>query len=256
MTTSTVGGRRGSPDEAARATRRRALATGRFRDHDALPSERDLADGLAVSRTTLRRVLATLSEDRVLAQRPAGGTVVNRAPRVETPTPSEPFRLAGFADDMRRRGYEPSSREIERGLVRPTAQDALVLGCSPETPVFRLCRLRYADGLPMALERAVAPSALLGEGSAVGRSLRATLERQGFGAVRSLDRVQAVLMSDGEAARLRQGQPRPAGFAGRLPRGRTMLPLLALAVPRRSLRHPVGTEHEDVVAPECQLIAT
>lgn len=202
MTAPDVRGRRGSRYETALATLRRELATGRFRGHDALPSERDLADILAVSRTTLRRVLATLSDERVLAQRPAGGTVVNRAPRVETPTPSEPFRLAGFADDMRRRGHEPSSREIERGLVRPTAQDALVLGCSPETPVFRLCRLRYADGLPMALERAVAPSAFLGEGSAIGRSLRATLERQGFGAVRSLDRVQAMLMDESEAARL------------------------------------------------------
>ena len=202
MTTATGGGRRGSRYEAALATLRRELATGRFRDHDALPSERDLADVLAVSRTTLRRVLATLSEEHVLAQRRGTGTIVNRAPRVETATPSEPPRLAGFADDMRRRGHEPARREIERGLVRPTAQDALVLGCSPETPVFRLCRLRYADGLPMALERAVAPLALLGEGSAVGRSLRATLERQGFGAVRSLDRVQAVPMDEGDAARL------------------------------------------------------
>lgn len=201
---------------AALSTLRQEITAGRFRSADMLPSERDVADLLSVSRTTLRRVLARLADEGLLVQRQGLGTFVTRgmpAPgRTEPPRP-EVHPLPGFADDMRRRGHEPSSREVERGTVLPTAQDALVLACSPDASLFNLCRLRYADGVPMALERAVAPTALVGD--AVGSSLRATLAERGFTPVRSLDRVQAVLMSEGEAARLDAARGSPALLVSR-----------------------------------------
>ncbi len=206
-----AGERTGPRYEAALATLRRELTDGRFRDRDMLPSERELAALLSVSRTTLRRVLATLTDAALLTQRQGIGTFVNRPgtapPPDARPAPSRPD-LVRFADDMRRRGFEPSSREIERGLGLPGARDALALGCSPGTRIVHLRRLLYADGLPIAVERGVAPAALAGEDA--GPSLREALERRGFDPVRSLDRVQAVLLDEGDAARLDTAKGSPA----------------------------------------------
>ncbi len=206
---------RGSRYEAALSKLRHEVVDGRFRDADMLPSERDLAQLLAVSRTTLRRVLATLADEAVLAQRQDVGTFVTRAPIGPLPRPAEASRLDGFAEDMRRRGHEPSSRDIERGLARPTAQEALVLACSPEASILRTLRLCYADGLPIALERSVVPSAFVGDMAAVGYSLASALADRGFTPVRSLDRVQAVLMDDGEAVRLDAAKGSPGLLVSR-----------------------------------------
>jgi GntR family transcriptional regulator len=165
-----------------------------------LPGERDLSDLLGVSRTTLRRVLSVLVDEGVLNHRQGVGTFVRR----EREPSSDPAftQMYGFADDMRRRGFSASSREIERALVLPTAEEALVLACPPEAQVLRLSRVRYADDQPIAVEHAVAPASLLGDPTTVGSSLREALSRLGLRPVRALQRVRAVMVEDRDAERL------------------------------------------------------
>jgi GntR family transcriptional regulator len=185
--------------EAIGATLKREIASGRFAGADVLPGERELSDILRVSRTTLRRAIAGLVDEGVLFHRHGAGTFVRRkAPHVEQAL----SRLTSFTEDMRSRGLAASSREIERGVFLPTAEEAMMLGLSPRDNVFRLARLRLADGVPMAIERAAVPARFIGESARVGDSLYAALDAEGWLPVRALQRLRAVLLGAADAALL------------------------------------------------------
>src|SRR5437868_9871840 len=133
---------------------RREIETGRFAEAQLLPAERVLCELLDVSRTTLRKAIADLVDEGVLLHRHGAGTFIHRArPRVDQPS----SRLTSFTEDMRLRGLDASSRELERGVFLPTPEEAMMLGARPNERVFRLGRLRLADGSPMALELASIP---------------------------------------------------------------------------------------------------
>ncbi|MGO4872559.1 MAG: GntR family transcriptional regulator [Roseiarcus sp.] len=185
--------------EAVGATLKREIAAGRFAAADVLPGERELSEILHVSRTTLRRAIAALVEEGVLFHRHGAGTFVRRRPpHVEQAL----SRLTSFTEDMRSRGFVASSREIERGVFLPTPDEAMMLGVSPRDSVFRLARLRLADGVPMAMERAVVPARFIGDPARVGDSLYAALDAEGWLPVRALQRLRAVVLGGAEAALL------------------------------------------------------
>ena len=72
--------------EAVGAALKREIASGRFAGTDVLPGERELSEMLDVSRTTLRRAIAGLVDEGVLAHRHGAGTFVRRnPPHVEQP---------------------------------------------------------------------------------------------------------------------------------------------------------------------------
>jgi GntR family transcriptional regulator len=113
----------------------------------AVPSERDLSEDYSVSRMTVRQALRALREDGLIYHEKGVGTFVARR-KVNMHTRN----LVGFTEDMRQRGMTPSSQLI--GLVRQPAQAAVAeaLGLAASAEVFRLERLRLADGEPMAYE--------------------------------------------------------------------------------------------------------
>lgn len=189
-----------SPFETAREALRREVRQGRYKGHDMLPGERDLSEALSVSRTTLRRVLAALAAEGLLSQRHGVGTFIERGPPPSTAPAGA--ALTGFSEDTRARGMVPSSREIERGVFQPTPEEAMMLACPPDAAVIRLSRIRYADEVPLAVDRAVVPAAVLGAVEAIGTSLYASLEARGAAPVRALQRVQATLLGHEDARRL------------------------------------------------------
>ena len=162
--------------ESVGAALKHEIASGRFARADVLPGERELSQMLEVSRTTLRRAIAALVEEGVLVHRHGAGTFVRRSPpHVEQPL----SRLTSFTEDMRLRGLAASSRVIERGLFLPTPEESMMLDIKLSETVFRLSRLRLADGAPMAIERAAVPMRFLGVAERVGPSLYAALEAGG-----------------------------------------------------------------------------
>lgn len=70
---------------------RRAMETGQFRPGDRLPSERDLAEMLNVSRTVVRAAIAVLEgEGRIVVRRGRGGGFIVQAPKYD---PAEARRM-------------------------------------------------------------------------------------------------------------------------------------------------------------------
>lgn len=163
---------------------------------DTIPPERDLAVELNVSRITVRNAIEGLVAEGLLTRRRGAGTFV--AARVE----KNFSRLTSFSEDMAARGRKPHSEWLSKSEGVVTPEEALSFGLSPGTRVYRFQRLRYADGMTMALEYSTIPAHCLPSPDAVDASLYAALERTGYRPVRALQRLRALAFEPEQAALL------------------------------------------------------
>jgi GntR family transcriptional regulator len=113
---------------------------------DAIPSERQLAGDLGVSRLTVRAALDELVREGYLLRRRGAGTFVAE------PKVAKGMTISSFSEDMRSRGLTPGSRTLELQVVPAGARLGRILHVSPAEPVTVAKRLRLADGEPMAIE--------------------------------------------------------------------------------------------------------
>jgi DNA-binding GntR family transcriptional regulator len=117
----------------------------------ALPSERELADRYGLARMTVRNELERLTAEGLVYRVQGRGTFVAE-PRV-----AQAVAFSSFTEDMLARGHAPGSLVRSTGVVVAEASVAGALELGPGDAVFRLDRLRTADGRPMAVERAFLP---------------------------------------------------------------------------------------------------
>ncbi|WP_439271821.1 GntR family transcriptional regulator [Pseudochrobactrum sp. HB0163] len=165
-----------------------------------LPPERELAQALGMARVTIRSAYQTLLENRLVERRHGSGTYICERPqKISQPL----WQLTSFSQDMIARGKVPGVRILSGGVGNPSPEEAFQLGISMQDQVVRVERLRLADDLPMAIERAVVPQRLLGrdEGAEPAQSvlsgrlsLYAALEHYGYKPVRALQRLTAVVL--------------------------------------------------------------
>ena len=172
---------------------------------DALPSERQLAAELGVSRITVRKAIDGLASDGLLVSRQGSGNFVSS--RID----KNFAKLTSFSEDMRARGRRPHSVWLSRSQGTVTPEEALKLALSPGTLVYRFHRLRFADEAPMAIERATMVAAAMPPLEAIGESLYDALESMGNRPVRALQRLRALLL-DAEQAKLLEAHESDAGL--------------------------------------------
>lgn len=179
---------------------RDAIERGVLHADEALPPERDLAESYGISRVTVRKALDGLVDAHLLTRRQGAGTFV--AARVE----KNIAVISSFTEDMESRGRRPSSQWLSRseGVVNP--EEAMALGLSPGSAVYRFSRIRCADDVSMALEYTTVPAQFLPAADAVTHSLYAALADAR--PVRVLQRLRAILFAPDHAALL--GVPQPA----------------------------------------------
>lgn len=184
-----------------------AVARGAIKPGDALPSERDLALKVDVSRVTVRKAVQHLVRDGILVQRHGSGTFV--APQTHRVEQSL-SQLTSFAEDMARRGMSVRSVWLDRGIYQPSPEETVILGLSSSEQVARVARLRISGDTPLAIERASLSSAILPDPHRIGTSLYAHLDQGGNRPVRAIQRIRAANLGE-EDARLLEV---PAGAAG------------------------------------------
>jgi GntR family transcriptional regulator len=126
-----------------------------LRPHDKLPTERELAGELAVSRLTVRRVLDDLEHERRVYRVQGAGTFV-REPHV-----AKSLELTSFTEDMRSRGMTPGSRLVVAEETSAGARIGQALELSPAESVVHIARVRTADDEPICLEHSYIPSRLV-----------------------------------------------------------------------------------------------
>jgi len=168
----------------------RQLATdiqrGIYRTDQALPSERFLSETLGVSRVTARKAIDVLVEQGLVLRKHGSGNFI--PPRLEQAS----SKLASFSDELRQRGYTPSSQWITREVAVASALESEVLCLPRASRLTRLVRLRLADGVPMALEHSALPVQVLPQPTALEGSLYEYLDAHGAAPVRAQQLVRAI----------------------------------------------------------------
>jgi GntR family transcriptional regulator len=123
------------------------IHAGQLKPGDTLPSEEELSRVYGISRMTARQALQALKAQGLAARHKGLGTFVTQ-PKVE----KDIAHLSGFSAEMQALGMEPSSRLLHAETAESSESEAASLCIKPGAPVFKLRRLRFADGSPLAIE--------------------------------------------------------------------------------------------------------
>lgn len=169
---------------------------------DRLPSDAELCQRFSVSRMTARQAVQVLVNEGLCYRRRGLGTFV--APR---PVPRLLGSPLSFTESMRRRGLRATSRVLVAEVREADPEDVAALGLNEGDRVAVLERLRLAEEVPMAIERAVLVPELapvLAEDLEHG-SLHAAMEQLGRVPTRSHSRVTARLATATERRLLELG---------------------------------------------------
>lgn len=144
---------------------------------DVVPTERELAERFATSRTTVRQAISELVVEGRLERTQGRGTFVAR------PKLMQVRQLTSFSQDLAEEGWRPGSRILAITTEPAAGELCDRLRIAPGTPVHRVERLRTQAGEPIALEVAHVPGPL--------PDLRAELESRGS-LYRSLDEAYGM----------------------------------------------------------------
>jgi GntR family transcriptional regulator len=122
------------------------------RPGERLGTERELAERLAVARSTVRAALADLERNGVVRRvRGRAGGIFVAERKVERDLTS----LASLPYYLRRQGFESDARVLSTATLEADAETAAALGVDV---VLEVVRVRLADGEPISLERASFPA--------------------------------------------------------------------------------------------------
>lgn len=155
-----------------------------------LPSETELCERFDVSRMTARQAVQVLVTEGLLYRRRGQGTFVGARP-----VPRLLGSPLSFTESMRARGHTTASRTLEARIVAPEPIHVQALHLSAGEQVVLVERLRLADGVPMAIERAVLSPDLAPvlDSDLDLAGLHQTMERLGRVPTRARARVSARL---------------------------------------------------------------
>ena len=133
------------------------ISRGHLRPGQRLGAERDLAQSLGVSRSTVRHALAALESAGVVRRVPGrgGGTFV-RQQKVER----DLSHIVGVPALLRQQGMTAGSQIVSTGLDPADEDTATALRLDVGSYVFDIVRIRLADGTPISLEHVRLPAQL------------------------------------------------------------------------------------------------
>lgn len=191
------------------ATLERDILSGRWPTGSKLPTERELATRMGVSRQTVREALEELERASLIVRRQGSGTYVAQR-RLEQSL------LGHFSivDALRASGASVETTVLSRALTTPLPTVAAGLEIAQDAPVLELERLRTVAGEPLMVESTWLPARRL-EGieqvdfAAIGlyELLR---ERYGIALVRAVESFEPVVLHADEADALGAGAGEPA----------------------------------------------
>ena len=186
------------------------LKSGEFQPGDQFPTDDELCAEYSLSRGTVRRAVDLLVDEGRLRREQGRGTFIT-APKLSPVY----FRLAGFDEDMRQRGREPSTRLLRLRSFPANEEIAARLNLNKEEMVIEIARLRLADGIPMAYEtrhRAYRLCPQILEDDLEQNSVHSLLiDKYNIPLMRASHSIEARVLSEVET-KLLQVKPGSAGF--------------------------------------------
>ncbi len=126
------------------------IQDGRIGAGTTLPAERQLAEGLGISRATIQRCYNTLRERGLIRGHGRHGSIVEHEGPKLLPGMD---RLKGFTEEMRELGRTPSAKILEREVVT-NRQIASLFNLPSTARLLKLIRVRFGDDIPLSYETA------------------------------------------------------------------------------------------------------
>lgn len=117
-----------------------------------IPSENELARIYGISRVTARTVVKNLVSDGLLYRVQGKGTFVAK-PKIITKGPA----WGGVSRLLEEQGMSVTTKQVEFSIVKPSISAARKLNISLDTDVRYICRVRYADGIPVCIHKNYIP---------------------------------------------------------------------------------------------------
>ena len=124
------------------------ILSGKLAPEHKIQSERDFSEDLGVSRMTVRRALTELVNEGLLERRHGSGTYVAK-PRVTY----EAHEMVNYLHAMQERNIATASQLIEFGEIVASRRLAETLDIEIGNPIYRVIILRFANRVPVILER-------------------------------------------------------------------------------------------------------
>lgn len=180
---------------------RLCIREGRLRPGDIIPAEVEFQSRLKISRTTVRQCFAQLDAEGLIVRKRGKGTFV-AVPKLRRSLDN----LYSFTFEMRMLGLHPRSKVLEFAVVKPTELQCEQLGIDESQLLFKIKRLRIADGEPMILETAYIPKhfcPVLTEEDLSNDSLYAMItEYTGLPPSKAVESYEAIVLTDAAARTL------------------------------------------------------
>jgi GntR family transcriptional regulator len=116
-------------------------------------SEGEMAQALAISKMPVRQAFQKLRSEGLL--------IIAKGKRPVIGSGRVPWnfqQLRGFSEEMKRRGLVPSARMLSLDIEEPELEVAQALKLTPGERVYKLKRLRFVNGEPVALVTSYLPA--------------------------------------------------------------------------------------------------
>lgn len=196
---------------------RQDIQTGALSAGEAIPSEREYAGKLGVSRMTVRSAINELAKEGWLLRSRGRNTIVS-----PVKINKNALGFMSFTEDMQSRGMQASSKVLRSDEEVADAAVAAQLGLAAGARVVFIERVRLASGAPMALERVHLPHARFGgivKRDLARQSLYEVMERE-FDSrpTRADETIEAIRLNATDARLLGVAKGSPALLACRVTR--------------------------------------
>jgi len=125
------------------------IASGELQGGQKLPSEREISDQYLISRPTVRQAFKELANEGKIRIVSGKGAFVAE-PRLT----SELRQLRGFTAEIESLGMKAASKILRQAIIQSEDGVATLFGRPRGHKFLKVDRLRYGNGVPLALERA------------------------------------------------------------------------------------------------------
>jgi len=122
------------------------INNGQLIEGEMIPTEQEFGRLTGLSRATIRQALRELDTEGFIKRHRGSGTKVAKK-RIIT----QVMQLSSFTDDMKIRGFTPSSKSIEVDYIFPPQKVVELSDFDPLEKIFYVRRVRLADGEPIGI---------------------------------------------------------------------------------------------------------